>query len=102
MIHRQGDRLLEINEQKTENLSVEEVYRFLDKVPPGKVYLKVAQNDIPEKLPLQLNDALTKLESNHGVLDKKVPDKSKSVQTGSSLSAASESSDSCGELPWFS
>ncbi|XP_068740445.1 uncharacterized protein [Montipora capricornis] len=95
---RQGDRLLEINEQKTENLSVEEVYRFLDKVPPGKVYLKVAQNDIPEKLPLQLNDALTKLESNHGILDKKVPDKSKSVRTGSSLSAASESSDSCDNI----
>jgi len=77
---------------------VEQVYAILDKVPPGKVYIKVAQSESSEKLPLQLNDALTKLHSERQVLDKKMSVKSKSAGTASSLSGASESSESCGEL----
>lgn len=74
------------------------VYSILDKVPPGKVYVKVVQSETTEKVPMQLNDALTKLQSEQQLLDKKMPVKSKSVGTASTLSGASESSESFGEL----
>ena len=72
------------------------MYSILDKVPPGKVYIKVLQSETSEKLPLQLNDALTKLQNERQILDKKMPVKQKSTGTASTLSAASESSESCG------
>ena len=66
---------------------MEEVYDALDKVPPGKVYLKVTQ-----KPPVQQNDALTKLQSDRHIHHKKA----QGVQSASSVSGASESSDSGG------
>ena len=63
LIYRHGDHLLEINDQKLDGLSMEMVYSILDKVPPGKVYIKVVQGETSEKVPMQLNDALTKLQS---------------------------------------
>lgn len=57
------------------------------------------QNNASDKLPLQLNDELTKLQSERQFLDKKMSGKSKSLGTASTLSGASESSESCGE--WF-
>ena len=98
-IYRKGDQLLEVNDKKLEGLSVENIYNILDKTPPGKVYFKVVQNNASEKLPLQLNDELTKLQSERQFLDKKMSGKSKSSGTASTLSGASESSESCGE--WF-
>lgn len=87
VFHRQGDQLLEINDQKIGNLSVEDVYDALDRVPPGKVYLKVTQ-----KPPVQQNDALTKLQSDRHIHNKKA----QGVHSASSVSGASESSDSGG------
>lgn len=81
---------------------MEKVYGILDKVPPGKVYIKVIQSNVPEKVPLQLNDALSKLQSEHHLLDKKVSGKPKSVGTASTLSGASGSSDSSGRCFQFS
>ena len=81
---------------KLEGLTVEKVYGILDKVPPGKVYIKVIQNNSSEKIPRQLNDALSKLQSERQLLDEKMSGKSKSVETASTLSGASGSSDSCG------
>ena len=75
---------------------MEKVYGILDKVPPGKVYIKVIQNNSSEKIPRQLNDALSKLQSERQLLDEKMSGKSKSVETASTLSGASGSSDSCG------
>lgn len=98
-IYRKGDQLLEVNNKKLEGLSVENIYNILDKTPPGKVYFKVVQNNASDKLPLQLNDELTKLQSERQFLDKKMSGKSKSSGTASTLSGASESSESCGE--WF-
>ena len=98
-IYRKGDQLLEVNDKKLEGLSVENIYNILDKTPPGKVYFKVVQNNASDKLPLQLNDELTKLQSERQFLDKKMSGKSKSSGTASTLSGASESSESCGE--WF-
>lgn len=83
---------------KLEGQPVENIYSILDKVPPGKVYIKVVQSNASDKLPLRLNDELTKLQSERQVLDKKVSGKSKSVGTASTLSGASGSSESCGEL----
>lgn len=83
---------------KLEGRTVEEVYSILDKIPPGKVYIKVIQNNTSEKLPLQLNDALTKLQGERQFLDKKMSGKSKSVGTASTLSGASVSSDSNGKF----
>lgn len=57
------------------------------------------QNNASDKLPLQLNDELTKLQSERQFLDKKMSGKSKSSGTASTLSGAFESSESCGE--WF-
>ena len=74
------------------------VYSILDKVAPGKVYVKVVQSETTEKVPMQLNDALTKLQSEQRLLDKKMPVKSKSVGTASTLSGTSGSSESFGEL----
>ena len=101
IIYRQGDQLLEINDQKLEGLTVEKVYGILDKVPPGKVYIKVVQSETSEKLPLRLDDALTKLQSERQILDKKMSVKSKSVGTASTLSGGSGSSESCGKLRAF-
>jgi len=98
-IYRQGDQLLEINDMKLEGLTVEKVYGILDKVPPGKVYIKVKQSNTSEKIPLQLNDALSNLQSECQVLDKKMSGKQKSVGTASTLSGASSGSfDSCGRF----
>ena len=83
---------------KLEGRTVEEVYSVLDKIPPGKVYIKVIQSNASEKLPLQLNDALTKLQGERQLLDKKISGKSKSVGTASTLSGASASSDSYGKF----
>ena len=77
---------------------MEKVYGILDKVPPGKVYIKVIQNNSSEKIPRQLNDALSKLQSERQLLDEKMSGKSKSVETASTLSGASGSSDSCGRF----
>lgn len=73
------------------------MYSILEKVPPGKVYIKVLQSETSDKLPLELNDALTKLQNERQILDKKMPVKLKSTGTASTLSAASESSESCGK-----
>lgn len=83
---------------KLEGLTVEKVYGILDKVPPGKVYIKVIQNNSSEKIPRQLNDALSKLQSERQLLDEKMSGKSKSVETASTLSGASGSSDSFGRF----
>jgi len=84
---------------KLEGLTVEKVYGILDKVPPGKVYIKVKQSNASEKIPLQLNDALSNLQSERQVLDKKMSGKQKSVGTASTLSGASSGSfDSCGRF----
>ena len=83
---------------KLEGLTVENVYSILDKVPPGKVYMKVIQSNSSEKIPLQLNDALSKLQSERQLLDEKMSGKSKSVGTASTLSGASGSSDFCGRF----
>ena len=86
---------------KLDGLTVEKVYGILDKVPPGKVYMKVVQSNLSEKIPLQLNDALSKLQSERQLLDKKMSGKSKSVGTASTLSGASGSSDSCGRFSFI-
>ena len=93
--YRPGDQLLEINDNKLEGLAVEEVYGILDKIPPGKVYVKVLQSNVSEKLPLQLNDALSKLYSERRILDKKLTNKSNHTERVSRLSGSS--GDSCGE-----
>ena len=77
------------------------MYGILDKAPPGKVYIKVVQSEMPEKLPMQLNDALTKLQSEREILDKKMANKSKSAATVSTHSDPFGSSDSCSELRFF-
>ena len=77
---------------------MEEVYGILDKVPPGKVYVKVIQSNLSEKIPVQLNDALCKLQSERQLLDEKMSGKSKSVGRASTLSGASGNSDSCGRF----
>ena len=96
---RSGDQLIEINDQKLEGLAVERVYEILDKTPPGKVYIKVLQGDTSEKLPLQLNDALSKLQSERQILDKKMANKPKGTGMASRLSFSS--GDSGGELGFF-
>lgn len=96
---RSGDQLIEINDQKLEGLTVERVYEILDKTPPGKVYIKVLQGDTSEKLPLQLNDALSKLQSERQILDKKMANKPKATGMASRLSVSS--GDSGGELGFF-
>lgn len=102
VLYRQGDQLLEINDVKLEGLTVEKVYSILDKVPPGKVYIKVLQSNVSEKIPVELNDALSKLQIEHHLLDKKMSGKSRSVGTASTLSGASGSSDSSGRCFQFS
>lgn len=97
--YRPGDQLIEINDQKLEGLTVERVYEILDKTPPGKVYIKVLQGDTSEKLPLQLNDALSKLQSERQILDKKMANKPKGTGMASRLSVSS--GDSGGELGFF-
>lgn len=87
---------------KLEGLTVEKVYSILDKVPPGKVYIKVLQSNVSEKIPVELNDALSKLQIEHHLLDKKMSGKSRSVGTASTLSGASGSSDSSGRCFQFS
>ena len=96
---RSGDQLIEINDQKLEGLTVERVYEILDKTPPGKVYIKVLHGDTSEKLPLQLNDALSKLQSERQILDKKMANKPKGTGMTSRLSVSS--GDSGGELEFF-
>lgn len=96
---RSGDQLIEINDQKLEGLTVERVYEILDKTPPGKVYIKVLHGDTSEKLPLQLNDALSKLQSERQILDKKMANKPKGTGMTSRLSVSS--GDSGGELGFF-
>ena len=66
---------------------MEDVYDALDRVPPGKVYLKVTQ-----KPPVQQSDVLTKLQSDRHIHNKKA----QGVHSASSLSGASENSDSGG------
>ena len=99
LTYRSGDQLIEINDQKLEGLTVERVYEILDKTPPGKVYIKVLQGYTSEKLPLQLNDALSKLQSERQILDKKMANKPKGTGMASRLSVSS--GDSGGELGFF-
>ena len=88
-----------MNDQKLADLSVEKVYEVLDRVAPGKTYIKVFQREMSERIPSGVSDALLKLRSERQLLDKKLVNKGIKSGPASTLPGASGSSDSCGEFP---